>query len=95
MTIVEFLNARLDEAEEDIELAGRDPIDWCYTKPEWVRADVMAKRAIIEDYETYAAYYRDSRTPSAEGQRFGLLLAVARIAETYSEHPDYQQEWKP
>lgn len=92
MTIVEFLTARYDEAESGIREALKTE-DYGVSQSDL--DDIAAKRAIIEDYEDHVKTYRDEPTPAGEGIRFGLLLALARIAEGYADRPGYDVEWKP
>ena len=64
--------------------------------PASVLARIVAERQILADYEDHVATYRDDPTPAGEGQRFGLLLALARLAEGYADHhPGYQEDWRP
>lgn len=63
--------------------------------PVSVLARIAADREILEDYRHCEADYRVHHTPTLEGQRFGLLLALARLAEAYADRPGYREEWRP
>lgn len=96
MTIVEFLTARLDEDEADLD---NEPYDACYRDLRFGAADIAAKRRILERWQ-----YRWQEAGDATEQRMhsmfasqatGLGNAVYLLAEVYSNHPDYREEWRP
>jgi len=113
VTIVEFLTARLDEAERPARLEKQLADDffgdaeftveyqWArmtkhtngsygssFSKgapsPEFILADIAAKRAIVEVTERWMA----AGYPTLDVQ-------LRILASVYSDHPDYRQEWKP
>lgn len=103
MTLTEFLLARLDELEGYTEQGrprGEDPFDearsagWFQAEvfgPEWVLADIEAKRRIvrhfaekIEGWEQSQEYWMD------DGVKTLCLLALP-----YADHPDYDEAWRP
>ena len=56
-----------------------------------------AKRAILNAYDANnsdAALHLDGPTRK-HGEWDGLRFAVRQLAAVYSDHPDYQPEWKP
>ncbi len=63
--------------------------------PASVLARIAADRQILADYLDACRSYEIERTPFREGQRFGLLMALARIAETHADRPGYQEAWRP
>jgi len=63
--------------------------------PLHVLSDVAAKRAIVAEFEQIHQDYRTSHTPTLEGQRLGLLKAVAFLALASADHPDWNEEWRP
>ncbi|MUL41676.1 hypothetical protein FZ103_10910 [Streptomonospora sp. PA3] len=98
MTIVEFLNARLAEDENAAHAASPGT-----GGPERARADVSAKRGIVEEY---TATYREcmdtlnngDRTAADEDGAWSALHAWRRalehLAAVYAAHPDYDPAWK-
>lgn len=66
-----------------------------FAVPARVLAECEAKRRIVEDYTDHCVTYRDAPSQFGEGQRHGLLLALARLVDVYADHPDYRQEWQP
>lgn len=63
--------------------------------PARVLAECEAKRRIVEDFEILDADYRVTRSDATEARRFQALIAVARAAEVFADHPDYQPDWRP
>lgn len=103
MTIVEFLTARLDEAEADID---GDPYDAQYRDLKFGLADIAAKRAIIEwcserdqiwvgtaGDDPDAAKPNDFVPGSLTHRIDSVVLRF--LASVYAEHPDYRADWKP
>ena len=97
-TLVEFLTARLDAAEREW-LENRVVFgfwdDKTPTSPlslKFMLADIAAKRRVI-DY--IAGVQRDAGDPPNFDPRDAQALTrILRIlAEPFSGHPDYQQEW--
>ena len=102
MTLTEFLLARIAEDEAwglyrsgDYATRPTAPSTLDGADPSRVLSECHAKRRIVEDFEESDHQLGIHRTPFVEGRRFAALLAVARVAETYADHPDYQREWKP
>jgi hypothetical protein len=103
--LTEFLKARLDEDERTAKgLAGATRIIgggpdfygagglaaedfWERFDPARVLREVKAKRAILGEY---AGNDMDDL-----GYTNALGFAVSHLAAVYSDHPDYQQEWRP
>jgi len=91
MQIVEFLTARLDEAEADIE---SDPYDAQYRDLRFGLADIAAKRAIVERHRKFPA--DEALRMQTMGCRCygGWPCDTLRyLASVYSDHPDYNPEW--
>lgn len=62
-----------------------------------VLREVEAKRAVLRDYLECADAHRDGKgypevIRAARDAHFRDLLHIAAV---WSDHPDYQQEWKP
>lgn len=95
MTLTEFLLARIAEDEADPDCGGVGEYAGCDRWSERRLAECEAKRRIVEDYIDHCATYRAAPTPFGEGERFGLLLALARLVDAHTDHPDYLPEWKP
>lgn len=109
MTLVEFLLARITEDEAaaraaaevngaDVMLAALpmalfDGLRIAF--PARVLAECEAKRRIVEDYEALNADYRVTHAPVTEAQRFQALVSIGHLATAYSDHPDYDQTWRP
>lgn len=98
MTIVEFLTARLDEAESGWKTQKRSEDEgvtealfhFGHRLADEMLADVAAKRAIIARYEAWDMGADDGSTVTAI-----LLGVVQTLTSVYSDHSDYRQEWKP
>lgn len=105
MTLTEFLEARIDEDE------ARASSGWaCLGESRWettnegqdfltpsaVLAECAAKRAIIEQHQTYVKAAAESVGIAFIGARGGQEVTgdVLKVfASVYRGHPDYQQEW--
>lgn len=97
--LIPFLRARLDEDERAANAwlplgnptaAQRDHI--ARHDPARVLADVAAKREILRLAEIYA----DEQFPNHDGgYADGMADAVALLAASYADHPDYREEWRP
>lgn len=95
--LIEFMRARLDEDERRCKTHD-EPADWCdpangiHRDADWIRADITAKRAVVDMCET--AGKLDSSTWLA---RYATLTRVLRHLSTpYANHPDYQaSNWAP
>ncbi len=77
--LIAFLNARLDEDEEKAEI-----IAGSVGYKSRASREVAFKRAILGEHRTAAGWSSDNWPLSLR-----LLVAV------WSDHPDYDQEWKP
>lgn len=105
MTLVEFLRARLDEDE-----AARGRIDDAlssalaaqmgrHVEPYWtparVRAEVEAKRRIVEHLrfvEEKSDWWSDMEVA---GEMEDGWHTLANLATVYADHPDYDEAWRP
>ena len=74
-----FLKARLDEDDQRAERGSPSRYDNTVSR---AHREVEAKRKILAEHER--------ATPSAQ-LRYALLL----LAAVYSDHPDYDEDWKP
>lgn len=98
VTIVEFLQARIDEDEER---AGsgwsslgntrweRDNYGRSMLTPAAVLAECAAKRAIIDSCRVD---HEDSLTRNDDTVELATVVLYA-LAAVYSDHPDYQESW--
>lgn len=89
MTITEFLLARVAEDEDEAARMGcAEYYDggWSLEHEVHIRKECAAKRAIIDRHATCDdVSYGDAAT----------CPEVSTFAAVYSDHPDYQEEWKP
>ncbi|NKY96208.1 DUF6221 family protein [Nocardiopsis alborubida] len=102
MTIVEFLNARLDEDERASEAVpagtrGRDrALAEVAAKRKIVRGYVDAHRVSMRSLEPVAGTLPGTR-PGAAGDPWSELLAwrlaVKYLAGVYRSHPEYDRSW--
>lgn len=92
MSLADFLLARIAEDEAAAGLAQPGRHRWSRDR---ILAECEARRRIVEEFAQVHADYQVARTPTLEGQRFGLLKAVAFLALPYASHPNYREEWKP
>ncbi len=83
MTIVEFLNARWDDAE------FREP------SPTDVMADIAAKRRVMAWYVDSKEWGEQGHHDEYASDASGLKTALVLLASAYAEHPDFNPEWKP
>lgn len=103
--LVAFLLARVAEDERYLP----DAIDstaapWFHDGTlEWrqrLARTCEAKRHIVAEFtfnERQMKRFADSsteRVAGIEGRIQGLLMAIAALASTYSDHPDYRDEWR-
>lgn len=85
-SLADFLLARIAEDEADARRDfGDDTSPGTWTT--WVLAQCEAKRRIVE------AYLYLTSDPELRGQAWTFALRL--LALPYSDHPDFQQEWKP
>lgn len=111
MTITEFLLARIAEDEaaanavdllsSEMEIISTHHLpefaDYMLRwQPNAVRAECAAKRAIIEQYETYGAAAQGAVSVAYTMARVSQRVmdgALRALAAVYKDHPDYQEEW--
>ena len=105
--LIAFITARLDEDEAAAKAAWGVEWDWRYVArpfgerpsiahtvhiarhdPARVLREVEAKRAMLAELTRWPFDYRP-------GCNDPIRLFVHLLAAPYSDHPDYQQEWKP
>ena len=96
MTLNEFLLARI--AEDEAAWSGGTDLA---TRPDFARlsrhmlADCAAKRAILTD----VAYFLSQKPPHMAGEVTAVEQFVQRplhhLAQSYADHPDYRDEWRP
>lgn len=73
MTPTDFLSARIDD-------------DSAAAQTDRLRAEVRAKRRLIDLLTYSSAGHRKPATPEQDA-------AIRIMAEVYADHPDYQREW--
>lgn len=93
MTIVEFLEARLVDAEE-----------WARNSPHpgWYLPDITAKRAIIERWRLLRAavdadwdeMYKDGQH-QAEALLDVYIGVFVQLSSAFADHADYDERWRP
>lgn len=109
MDLAEFLAARLDD--EEARVSGNsewgDAHGDCYecgTNQARVLRQVTAIRAILEAWQAQSGYslpdgVADGRDPDEamrdEAVKDALEDVVRELAAIWSDHPDYQDAWKP
>ena len=99
MSITEFLLARIAEDEEQAHRSvGPTSEDWRIVR-EWregvaarVLAECQAKRAIVG---MLAVGWPQADDRYTLGWQDAVTITLRKLAATYSDHPDYRQEWKP
>lgn len=57
--------------------------------------EIHAKRQIVDQYAEVTHNDTDDDYEYADGWANALGLAVRLLAQTYADHPDYLEEWKP
>ena len=107
MGIVEFLEARIaeDEARVDAihslatERYGGVPVYRNVSgSPARILREVAAKRAIIKAYVDADIKAHDTynfHEDILNGESNGLETAVEALAICWSDHPDFNEEWRP
>ncbi|MFD6070769.1 DUF6221 family protein [Amycolatopsis lurida] len=107
--LIEFLRAREDDREAKADqvhgldcdlvlgsITGNINDSCDCGGPEFVRADVAAKRQIIELYAEHADYDDvENSYEHASGRICGLGEALRLLAQMHADHPDYRVEWRP
>lgn len=104
MGIVEFLEARIAEDEADARAANEGRLlAWSKNDhmvivdsgfmqtftPSRVLREVAAKRRLVELYGSLSAQW----APNVD---YGFAQTTLRtLAAIYSDHPDYNEEWRP
>ena len=91
-TLTEFLLARI--TEDEAAWSGGAGLAVFARMSRHMLADYEAKRAIVQECWLCE---KDDFKPGTEtwGYREALRGSVQALAVPYSDHPDYQQEWKP
>lgn len=90
--IAEFLEARLDEEEEQLRRADTDPSASPLVLP--MLAECAQKRAILDSWKLSAAAEGISDTADAQGEQAIARRSMLRIlAAGYEMHPDFDPEW--
>jgi len=93
LTIIEFLNARLDEDEEEARQEKYD--EWWMVgvmDPERVLRDITAKRAIVDHAERWFETLRETPEGWTEqtctAYRMAMEWTLRQLATAYADHPD-------
>ncbi|MCP2265518.1 DUF6221 family protein [Promicromonospora thailandica] len=70
--------------------------------PARVLVDVAAKRQIVAAYDKFGKIWdqaagsgHDDQAEVSRNLFSGLMIAVRLLAGVYSDHPDYQRDWRP
>ena len=84
--LVDFLLARFDEDEEAARFVQLSPAPTNRALVAHVLRDVEAKRQLVQ-------YFRDLERSGLTGGTMDHALRL--IAQTYSSHPHYRDEWRP
>ncbi len=84
--LVDFLLARFDEDEEAARFVAISPTRVNQPLVTHVLRDADAKRQLVQ-------YFRDLEERGARGATMDHALCV--LAQTYGDHPDYREEWRP
>lgn len=91
MTLLEFLQRRLDEDEQDIKTLVYDGRDYPpVANPFRLLSGLEANRLIVEAAESAlddGGIYPDAASHHEE--------TLKRLARAYADHPDYQAKWRP
>lgn len=99
MMITEFLLARIDEDEEDLEMAriGDSPEWWEPTM--WNRkraeAECEVRRRILELHDDLLKKKLAEDDASAWGADLMHMDVLKLLALVYADHPDYEEAWRP
>lgn len=91
--LVTFVRARLDDREQSYGVGITGPLSCVPDAFQWVRRDLEAKRAIVDEYEL--AHPEDEYDQGLIGREYGLEIAVIHIAAIDSSHVDYDESWRP
>lgn len=99
-TLVEFLNARLDEETEAWAGGAGLVTQLNFAKLSgYMLRDIEAKRAILAEHERHEQRVSEALalelSPAHADQRRQATWAVLRhLASVYSEHPNFDPRWK-
>lgn len=100
--LVTFVRARLDEEEyrqggPTLTKIAQDGSRTVVKKTAFSRAarDVAAKRAIVDALERNPALVGDPKDPLRNMAHAHWVQAVRHLAAIDSEHPDYDESWRP
>lgn len=95
-----FLRARLvdDESRLDDGLGGPCEAKGLHLWPDRAKAEVDAKRRILDEYALWVETYAQDRADQHVGTSSGVaaLTAVLHLlAVPYADQPGYRDEWRP
>lgn len=63
--------------------------------PAAVLADVEAKRAVLDEYESAVRFYAENASPmTPDVETRGLGTAIQMLARAYRHRPGWKQEWE-
>ena len=88
--LIAFLNARLDERLERIQLLPH----WYYMEARYGMADVEAKRRIIERLEVLTISARKQGGDALHAAKESYRWVAKQLALPFSGHPDFREEWR-
>lgn len=90
--LTDFLLARLAEEEADLPSEVAESHYQTWRAADWYKAEVAAKRAIVERHANSAAA---GCAICSEAAREDVVCVEQRIlASVYADHPDFQEEWR-
>jgi hypothetical protein len=99
--LVEFLTKRIEEDEQDANIAlpcgcglPGFPLEHGYRCPVRVLAECQAKRRIIERAREKSYMADTTPGPTRYITSEGLPWLLELLAEPYHSHPDFQEEWR-
>jgi hypothetical protein len=99
--LISFVRARLDEREALYRKFVQPPADPRSGPHEsWAMRDVAAQRAIVDQYDSclrteQACYEMCIDAPYVPGLVMAFKASVQFLAAIDSDHPDYDETWKP
>lgn len=100
---VDFLAARLPEAERDARAVLSEDMEAAQRLARWALSDCAAQRRILESWRRYATEASIHRQVGDVGAsvraEFAALViessALANLVEAYSGHPDFKLAYPP
>jgi len=103
--LIAFLRARLDEDEQAIRTweSACWHLEACNDTGGYLErfderrmlAEVEAKRRLIDVLRSYEPDTEWDTQPDIGQRANNVAGALRRLAQLYSEHPDYRPEWRP